>query len=113
MPYTNSPPDGYTTPPFPSLNVETIHDTTELRLFTLYYIRDVWEFTVIWTFIVYTAFHLTAVFIAMCTHGWRISSWKYLWAVPVVYIGIAAVEALMAGSITGVLSVKPPSTMRR
>lgn len=105
MPYPNIPPQSYQTPRFPSLNVQTIYDTTEDRRFTLYYIRDAWRFTVIWTLIVYALFHLAAVIIAMFAHGGRISSWKYLWAVPVVYLVIAGIEAILAGSIVGAMCV--------
>lgn len=103
MPYPGDPPASYNTPKFPSLNVQTLYDFTPDRRYTLYHIHDVWRFTVIWTLIVYAIFHLGAVVIAMLTHGWRISSWKYLWAVPVVYLIIAGVEALMAGSLVGVV----------
>lgn len=99
----NQPPPGYRTPRFPSLNVETIHDSTEDRMYTLYYIRDIWVFTLTWTIIVYALFHLAVVLIAVATHGWRMSSWKYLWAVPIVYIGMAGLEALLSGSIVGVV----------
>lgn len=99
------PPATYKTPSFPSLNVKTVYDTTPDRRFTLYYIEDVWRFTVTWTLITYALFHLAAVFIAMFAHGWRISSWKYLWAIPVVYLVIAGVEAILAGSVVGAVYV--------
>lgn len=105
MSHPGRPPNDYSTPHFPSLNIRTIYDTSDDRRYTLYYIRDVWRFTVIWTLIGYAAFHMAAVVIAMFAHGWRISSWKYLWAVPVVYLVIAAMEAIMAGSIVGVMCV--------
>lgn len=108
MPYPDIPPPKYRTPPFPSLNVQTVYDTSEDRHFTLFYIGDVWRFTVIWTLIVYALFHLAAVIIAFFAHGWRISSWKYLWAVPIVYLVIAGVEAVLSGSIIGVVYATPP-----
>ena len=97
----NGPPDGYRTPGFPSLNIETIYDKTEKRIYTLFFIGDVWRFTVLWTIIVYALFHLAAVIIALSTHGRRISTWKYLWAVPIVYIVIAGLQAVVTGSIVG------------
>ncbi|KAL6870042.1 hypothetical protein ACO1O0_001377 [Amphichorda felina] len=103
MPYPDRPPPGYHTPPFPSLNVQTVYDTSEDRHFTLFYIADVWRFTVIWTLIAYALFHFAAVIIAFFAHGWRTSSWKYFWAVPVVYLVIAGLEAVLAGSIVGVV----------
>jgi|SRR5688572_246438 hypothetical protein len=100
-----SPPEGYHTPPFPSLNVKTLFDQTETRQYTLYFLRDVWWYTTLWTLIVYVFFHLGAVLIAMFTHGWTKSSWKYIWIVPVSYLLIAGVEAVISGSIVGVMSV--------
>ncbi|KAI9902549.1 hypothetical protein N3K66_001901 [Trichothecium roseum] len=103
MVYHNTPPDSYKTPQFPSLNIKTLYDYSDDRKFTLYYIEDVWRFTVMWTLILYALFHLAAVLIAFFTHGKRVSSWKYLWAVPVVYLIIAGLEAILAGSIVGIM----------
>lgn len=101
MSFFNGPPEGYRTPRFPSLNVQTVYDRSPTRVYTLYYIHDVWRFTVIWTVIIYVLFHVAAVVIALFTHGRRISTWKYLWAVPIVYIVIAGLQALVTGSIVG------------
>ena len=98
-----TPPDGYSTPPFPSLNVETLFDTTQNRRYTLYYLRDIWWYTTLWTLIIFLFFHLSAVFIAMFTHGWTKSSWKYIWIVPVSYVVVAGVEAVISGSIVGLM----------
>lgn len=97
----NGPPPGYQTPRFPSLNVQTIYDRSERRVYTLFYVRDVWRFTVLWTIIVYVLFHLAAVIIALSTHGRRISTWKYLWVLPIIYIVIAGLQAVVTGSIVG------------
>ncbi|PTB66357.1 hypothetical protein BBK36DRAFT_162227 [Trichoderma citrinoviride] len=97
------PPANYTTPPFPSLNVHSLFDATPEKQFTLYFIGDVWRFTVIWTLITFALFHLGAVFIAMFTHGWKKSSWKYLWITPIVYLGVAGLEAVVSGTIVGVM----------
>ncbi|PNP37515.1 hypothetical protein TGAM01_v201159 [Trichoderma gamsii] len=99
------PPRNYTTPRFPSLNVNTLFDSTPDKRYTLYYIGDVWRFTVIWTLITFALFHLGAVFIALFTHGWKKSSWKYLWLTPIIYLGVAGLEALLSGTIVGVMSV--------
>lgn len=101
--HPESPPKGYHTPPFPSLNVKTLYDTTPEKIYTLYHVQDVWRFTVLWTLIVYALFHLGAGLIAFITHGPNHSTWKYLWAVPVVYLSIAGVEALLSGSVTGLM----------
>lgn len=103
MSHPNTPPDSYETPRFPSLNIQTLYDTTDNKRYTLYYILDVWRFTLTWTLIIYALFHLGAVLIAMFTHGWKKSSWKYLWAVPVVYLVMAGLEAVLAGSIVGLM----------
>ncbi|KFH48951.1 hypothetical protein ACRE_000880 [Hapsidospora chrysogenum ATCC 11550] len=103
MEFPAVPPASYRTPRFPSLNVQTIYDTSPDRRYTLYYIDDVWRFTMIWTIIFYALFHLAAVIIATFAHGWGISSWKYFWGVPAVYLVIAAIEAVLSGSIVGVM----------
>lgn len=105
MPSPNNAPEGYRTPRFPSLNIHELKDTTPDKHFTLFYISDVWYFTVIWTLVMYWSFHMGAVLIAFFTHGWNKSSWKYLWAVPVVYMVMAGLEALLAGSIVGLMWV--------
>ncbi|KAJ6446628.1 hypothetical protein O9K51_01401 [Purpureocillium lavendulum] len=103
MPYPNNPPDGYRSPRFPSLNVRALTDPTKDHEFTLYYIKDVWKFTVTWTLITYALFHLGAVVVAMLTHRWKKSSWTYIWAVPLVYLITAGLEALLAGSVVGLM----------
>lgn len=102
-----SPPEGYDTPPFPSLNIETLYDQTQDRRYTLYFQEDIWWYTVLWTLIIYLFFHLGAVIIAMFTHSWTKSSWKYIWIVPVTYVLIAGIQAIIAGSIVGLMSVLP------
>ncbi|OWT43244.1 hypothetical protein VFPPC_17593 [Pochonia chlamydosporia 170] len=100
-----SPPPDYQTPPFPSLNVKQLQDHTPDRRYTLYHISDVWEFTVIWTLITYIFFHLGAVLVAFFSHGFNKSSWRFLWAVPIIYLLIAGIEAILAGSIVGLGAV--------
>ncbi|POR35638.1 Uncharacterized protein TPAR_04150 [Tolypocladium paradoxum] len=103
MPFPNDPPPNYHTPRFPSLHLRILSDPTPQRMYTLFYIKDVWRFTLIWTLITFAVFHLGAVLVALFTHGWKKSSWKYLWAVPVVYLVTAGLEALLAGSIVGLI----------
>jgi len=60
--------------------------------------------------ILFGLFHLGAAGIALLMQaGKRRSNWKYLWLVPLVYSLIAGVEAVMAGSVVGLMSV--PSTL--
>ncbi|TQV96711.1 integral membrane protein [Cordyceps javanica] len=97
------PPPDYKTPPFPSLNVHTLSDETSDKIYTLYHIGDVWRFTVVWTVIVYAVFHLGAVMVAFMTHGFKRRSWKLLWLAPIVYLSVAGVEAVLSGSIVGLI----------
>lgn len=103
MIYPGDPPANYETPLFPSLNVKTLLDRTPNRVYTLYYISDVWKFTVLWTLITYAFFHLAAVLIALFNHGLKKSSWRFLWAVPITYLFIAGIEAIIAGSVVGLM----------
>ena len=112
MALPNTPPESYQTPRFPSLNVQTLYDTTSNKQYTLYYVIDVWWFTLLWTLILYAIFHMGAVLVAFFTHGWKKSSWRYLWALPVIYLIVAGLQAVMAGSIVGLVLVSPPLRFR-
>lgn len=103
MAHPGDPPPNYETPPFPSLNVKTLQDKTDNKQYTLYYIGDAWRFTVIWTLIAYVFFHLGAVLVALFNHGPKKSTWKFIWAVPIIYLITAGLEALLAGSIVGLM----------
>lgn len=91
------PPD-YTTPPFPSIWISTSSVTGDGSF--LYYATDIWRFTVLWTLIVYGGFHLAASSYAFSIQ-WR--NWKYMWIVSLIYVIIGGVEALLAGSIVGLM----------
>jgi len=68
-----------------------------------------WRFTLIWTFVMYACFHWAAIGIALIVQiGKKKTNWKYLWTVPIIYSAIAAVEALVAGSVTGAMYVVSP-----
>lgn len=74
----------------------------------LYHLEDMWRFTLIWTFVMYACFHWAAIGIALIVQiGKKKTNWKYLWTVPIIYSAIAAVEALVAGSVTGAMCVVP------
>jgi len=95
------PPPEYTTPPFPSLPWPPQEASESYRL---YYLTDIWRFTLLWTVIIYGLFHLGAAAIALLMQvGRRKSNWKFLWMVPLVYAFVAGVEALMAGSVVGLI----------
>ncbi|KAK4114176.1 hypothetical protein N656DRAFT_576076 [Canariomyces notabilis] len=92
-------PAQYTVPPFPSL----FWPPQEFRVI-LYELDEMWKFTLYWTLILYGLFHLGAVGVAVLMQvGKRKSHWKYLWLVPLVYAFVAAAEALMAGSVVGLI----------
>ncbi|KXX75922.1 Protein-S-isoprenylcysteine O-methyltransferase [Madurella mycetomatis] len=94
-------PAGYTNPPFPSLFWPPQESTV-----ILYELDEMWKFTLYWTLILYGLFHLGAVGVAVLMQvGKRRSHWKYLWLVPLVYALIAGAEALIAGSVAGLMLV--------
>jgi hypothetical protein len=63
-----------------------------------------WRFTLLWTLIIYALFHLGAAGVALSMQvGKKRSNWKFLWMVPVVYLIVAGLEALFAGSIVGLM----------
>ncbi|KAI9880216.1 MAG: hypothetical protein M1830_004802 [Pleopsidium flavum] len=95
---SESAPLDYTTPSFPSLywpiNVEPG------QALYLYYNGDIWRFTLFWTFIIYGTFHFAASLYAVAVQ-WK--NWKLLWFVPIVYLVVGGVEALLAGSVVGLM----------
>lgn len=73
-----------------------------------------WRFTLFWTFVMYACFHWAAIGIALFVQiGKKRTNWKYLWTVPILYSAIAALEALIAGSVTGAMCVLGRTTMLR
>ena len=61
---------------------------------------DIWRFTVLWTLIVYGCVHLAASVYAAVVQR---KNWKYIWMVSMAYIIIAGIEAVLAGSIVGLM----------
>ena len=94
----NPAPPNYTPPPFPSL-YSPIHGGSGVYL---YYSSDVWRFTLFWTLIVFQAFHLAASGYAVVVQ-WK--NWKLMWLVPIFYLLVGGVEAVLAGSIVGLMYV--------
>lgn len=94
----NRVPINYEVPSFPSLyDPLPVHHQ---QAYYLYYTEDIWRFTLFWTLIFYGATHLTVAGCAVLTH---FRNWNVIWVVPLVYVFIAALEALLAGSIIGVV----------
>lgn len=99
--FDNFPPPSYEPPRWPSLFWPPLEDR-----YVLYRLSDMWRFTLLWTLVMYASFHWAAIGIAVFVQvGKKRTSWKYLWTVPLIYSAIAAIEALVAGSVTGALSV--------
>ena len=93
----NPPPD-YRTPSFPSLYWLINAKADEPQY--LYHMVDVWRFTLFWTLLIYGTCHITVSCYALLMQ-WR--SWKVMWAVPLVYGLVAALEAVLAGSVVGLM----------
>ncbi|KAM0334215.1 hypothetical protein ACHAQA_001236 [Verticillium albo-atrum] len=100
----NYPPDNYRTPAFPSISFHLMDVTTDHR-WSLYYIYDIWRFTVLWTLIIYAAVHLAAAIIALVMQGGKKRSLMYLWVAPIVYVAAALIQGLLAGSVVGLVYV--------
>ena len=97
-------PLDYIAPPFPSLYWP--YKARPGVANYLYYVGDVWRFTLLWTLIIYAAFHLAAAALAVCMQvGKGKNAFKWVWTIPVAYASIAGIEALIAGSIVGLMYV--------
>lgn len=90
-------PDDYTTPKFPGLySFKQAFNSPQY----LYHSRDIWRFTLFWTIIIFEGFHLAASGYAFFVQ-WR--NWRTMWIVPLIYMAVAGVEALLAGSVVGLM----------
>lgn len=94
----------------------------------LYHLHDIWRFTLFWTIIIFEAVHLLAGTYAVVIVWWggrnglkedgkekaerkgvkrggeeSLKKIKVLWVVPVVYGVVAGVEAVLAGSVVGLM----------
>ena len=91
-------PRDYVTPSFPSLYWP--FPINGVQASYLYRISDVWRFTTLWTLIVFGALYGPASIYAVLMN---LRAWKMIWIVPILFIVIGGVEAVMAGSIVGAL----------
>lgn len=96
----NHPPDDYRTPPFPSLYWPIVVRAGAASY--LYSYRDVWRFTLFWTLLIYGAVYLAASGYAVAMQR---KDWKIAWVVPVVFALVGGLEAMLAGSVIGLMSV--------
>lgn len=109
--YSTAPLD-YTRPPFPSLYWPFNAKPGVANY--LYYVSDIWRFTLLWTLIIFAVFHMTAAAFAMLMQvGRGKRAWRYVWAIPLVYSFIAGIEALLAGSFVGLMYACPRKHGRR
>ncbi|KAF6224976.1 hypothetical protein HO133_010171 [Letharia lupina] len=120
-------PENYKTPSFPSLYWLVGPDNLVQPRF-LYHVHDIWRFTLFWTTIIFEAVHLLVGTYAVVIVWWggrnklkedgkengggkevkrgreeSLKNIKVLWVVPVVYGIVAGVEALLAGSVVGLI----------
>lgn len=97
---TQMTPEPYNTPPFPALYWFVANRAEKAQY--LYHQGDIWRFTLFWTIIIYEAVHIAAsgYAVAVQRHNWR-----FMWVVPLVYMTIAGVEAVLAGTVVGLLLV--------
>lgn len=89
-------PTDYEAPPFPSLYWPINPGPGEPAY--LYHSSDIWKFTLYWTLIVYTAFHLSSGVWAFAVRPSKLSI-----GVPLLYTIIGGIEATIAGTIVGLL----------
>lgn len=99
---SNPAPLDYATPAFPGLYWPYKAAPGVAKY--LYYSKDIWRYTLLWTLIIFGTFHLVvAAFAVAMQLGKGKSAWKYVWFIPLVYVLIAGVEALLAGSFVGLM----------
>jgi len=128
--YSGTPPLSYVTPSFPSLYWPIRPGPGEAKF--LYYIHDVWKFTLYWTFITTGGAHLIVALWAVAMQyaaAWQrkryletdvgrsltaknrklfgenpiAETFGWVWLVPLVYLTIGGIEALMSGSLVGLI----------
>lgn len=93
---SNQAPFDYIPPHFPGLYWPFPVHGEQARY--LYSAKEVWRFTLLWTLIFYAAVHLAVSAFAVAVQ-WK--NWKIIWIVPVIYIIIGGIEAVIAGSAVG------------
>ena len=89
-------PLSYNPPPFPSLYWPFPVSGTQTAY--LYDAHSMWLFTLYWTLICVVGVH-------MCAAGYacmiQYKNWKVIWVVPIVYVIIGGIEAVIAGNVVG------------
>jgi hypothetical protein len=63
-----------------------------------------WRYTLLWTLIIFAVFHAAvAGFAVLMQLGKGKRAWQYVGIIPLTYALVAGMQALMAGSIIGVM----------
>ncbi len=116
LPVTTEVPLDYNCPSFPSLYWPINPSPGDTRY--LYYQSDIWRFTLYWTLITYAGVHLSASLWAVLMQLRSVLATKmkplgepnkirqtlvWVWIIPVVYLVVAGVEAVFAGSVVGLI----------
>lgn len=57
-----------------------------------------WLYTLNWTLICVIGVHMIAAMWAIMN---QLKNWKIIWIVPIIYMVIGGIEALIAGCVTG------------
>lgn len=112
---TRLPPD-YARPSFPSLYWPLNPSPDDPQY--LYYQSDIWRFTLYWTLLTYAAVHLSASLWAVLMQLRSALATKtkplgepnrirqtliWVWMIPAVYLFVAGIEAVFAGSAVGLI----------
>ncbi|CAG8955011.1 hypothetical protein HYFRA_00007022 [Hymenoscyphus fraxineus] len=98
----NPAPLDYTTPSFPSLYWPYKAEPGEAQY--LYFAYDIWRYTLLWTVLLFAFFHLiVAAWAVIMQIGKTKHAWKYVWIIPLFYGLLSGIEAVLAGSITGLI----------
>lgn len=113
---TKEVPADYTRPSFPSLYWPINPSPGESQF--LYYQSDIWRFTLYWTLLTYAAVHLSASLWAVLMQLRSALTTKttplgapnkirqtlvWVWVIPVVYLLVAGIEGVFAGSVVGLI----------
>lgn len=130
MSYAGGQPLSYTTPPFPSLYWP--FDINPGVAKYLYSLEDIWKFTLFWTLLTIPIAHLVvstwAVLMQFSTaykrhrflksaEGLKLSKKNrkllgekplqecitWVWLIPLIYMVVGGIEALLAGSLVGII----------
>ncbi|KAI1007760.1 hypothetical protein K3495_g469 [Podosphaera aphanis] len=98
----NTAPLDYTTPPWPSLYWP--FDEKSRIPYYLYYTHDIWRYTLFWTLIMYAGTHSIVAMVGVLMHvGKSDRAWQYAWIIALAQALIVGVEAVLAGSIVGLV----------